>query len=166
MLEALAEKLLGVQYTTAIDIVQMHSGLAAAEVHEQGVLVETVSDIRGDIQSSSVYMDGTVTASIATYTGTRTRVDQPQQHETERKLKSRMHPQKYVVLYENGTRSLLPSHRAHGSAAAARFLRSRIVGISSRTCRCPNCDRQITPLGLTDADKAHIRSKLGNLQVV
>jgi hypothetical protein len=167
LLDVVSGKLLGITYTSALDIAKTTNSLESVEtVQEQGVLVETVSDIRGDIISSSVYMDSTVTASIATYTGTKVRLadlhneaDPP-----EGQLTATMHPQMYVALYENGTRNLLPSHLNDG-AITTRFLRSRLVDISSRSCRCPNCDRKLTPPSIAPQEKQRIRDKLRDVEV-
>jgi hypothetical protein len=172
IMREVSRELLGVYRSNAQQAAQGATGLTAKQVEDQGILVETAEDIKGDVLESTLAEDGRLIAHNISYPTMKTSlVDVISIMENERSQytpnDAQSVPENYTVLYENGTRALLSSHLSSSTdctnPVASRFQRSRIVSISSRTCRCPNCDLQITPIGLSEQEKQHVRDELFKL---
>eukprot|EP00597_Dinobryon_sp_UTEXLB2267_P008096 CAMPEP_0170085454 /NCGR_PEP_ID=MMETSP0019_2-20121128/20323_1 /TAXON_ID=98059 /ORGANISM="Dinobryon sp., Strain UTEXLB2267" /LENGTH=619 /DNA_ID=CAMNT_0010301903 /DNA_START=397 /DNA_END=2256 /DNA_ORIENTATION=- len=180
-------ELLGLTTKNMHEIVMSMNNLTSEEVVSQGVLVDSLSDIRGPILSrEQLYPDGIVTALNASYSTVVVNKDILVQSNDPsipiglNKDNIKFVPEKYQVLDEktkhmpntldptsfsesedNSIFYDYPFITANSSEPTSLFNHpARLVDISATSCLCPNCRQPIMPLLLTDDEKARVRGAL------
>eukprot|EP01034_Spumella_vulgaris_P023915 gene23915-30194_t len=183
LLHHAGNKLLGLPMIDMQRVAASFGRTSLESVQHDGVLVETLDDIRGAIMdSSALRVDGSVQAVDINFDGSVSQVVRalPRltnvdpsipigQHSdyqldgSEEAVREPAPPQKFVI------RSVLEAmsslHGAEANTARNSFSASsaRIVHVSSTQCRCPNCLTVLEPSFVTEADRVQVRAALRNV---
>lgn len=167
LLTEISEELIGIYTENMHQIVSAVNNISLEQAKEQGVLVTTAADITGEIISTEETAEpGVVLAMNTSYHRVATLLTERNAFmesdftvaDGAEPIPLQLVPEKYVVLFENSSETLL-----QGLLEQQRRLPARVVDISRRTSRCPNCDQEVMPLLLSDEDKRHVCGELYKL---
>jgi len=175
-----ANKLLGLSTLSMQKIVMKLNNLTSSEVIDQGILVESLDDIRSQIiQKHSD--DGSVIALNASFERSisilDTNLPSCQTHNPSIPVGQdyanvQLLPEKYVVLAERKklleklSKTISHSSDSHehvddgGERGQMVMQIARMVDISNKSCRCPNCNGELRPLLISEEEKHRVRIAL------
>lgn len=181
-----ANKLLGLSTLSMQKIVMKLNNLTSSEVIDQGILVESLDDIRSQVihsqkdDGSVIALNASFERSISILDGTlpSSQTYNPSIPVGQDYANVQLLPEKYVISSER--KKLLDKlsqqriNNSSGSDASdgdgdvinSEYMTSmtkqiaRMVDISNKSCRCPNCNGELRPLLISEEEKRRVRIAL------